>query len=191
VRFEQGDAAQAVQLAKRALGISKNNEVLFCAANLFVETGDLERAGELAEELSRKIESEPQVYGKLIEGQVALAKGDKSGAIRILHEGQDLIDTWIGRFILGSAYLAAEAYPEAHSEFELCLKRRGEAVSVFLNDLPSYRYFPPVHYYLGRALQGLGSAAAADSYRTFLKIKDKADPGEALVKDARARLSDF
>jgi hypothetical protein len=31
------------------------------------------------------------------------------------------------------------------------MKRRGEATAVFLDEVPSYRYLPPVYYYLGRA----------------------------------------
>ena len=60
---------------------------------------------------------------------------------------------------------------------------------MFLDDVPSYRVFPSVYYYLGRAQEGLGSPAAADSYRTFLAIKEKADPAtDPLVQDARRRV---
>ena len=70
------------------------------------------------------------------------------------------------------------------------MKRRGEATAVFLDDIPSFHYYPPLLYYIGRAQQGLGSAAAADSYRSFLQIKQKSDP-DPLVEDARRRLSTF
>ena len=119
---------------------------------------------------------------------MSLARGDKPSAIKIFQEAQELLDTWLGRFLLGRAYLEAEAYTEAHSEFELCLKRQGEAASVFLNDLPTYRYFPPAYYYLGRAQEGLGSEAAVESYQKFLKIKEKTAPGDPLAEDARKRL---
>jgi hypothetical protein len=59
---------------------------------------------------------------------------------------------------------------------------------VFFDDVPSYRYFPPVYYYLGRAQEGLKGAGAADSYKTYLSIKAKADPGDRLASDARKRL---
>jgi tetratricopeptide (TPR) repeat protein len=189
VRLAQGNKSEALRLADEALKISKNNEVLFCAALLFLEAGKTERARALAGELNKKIEAEPLVYAKLLGGQMSLARGDRPNAIKIFHEAQDLIDTWLGRYLLGRAYLEAEAYAEAYSEFELCLKRRGEAASVFINDLPSYRYFPPVFYYMGRAQEGLGSEAAAESYRSFLKIKEKADPRDPLVADARNRLN--
>ena len=118
---------------------------------------------------------------------LALKDGEPQRAISLFGEAQELIDSWIGRYLLGQAYLAAEAYTEAYSEFEACLKRRGEATAVFLDDVPSYYYFPPVYYWLGRAQEGLGSPGATDSYRTFLAIKESGD-GTPLVADARRRL---
>ena len=50
------------------------------------------------------------------------------------------------------------------------------------------RYLPPLYYYMGRAQEGLGSPAAANSYRTFLKIKERTTP-DALVTGARNRLA--
>ena len=76
----------------------------------------------------------------------------------------------------------------AASEFDRCLSRRGEATAVFLDDLPSYRLVPPVHYYLGRAREGMKSTTAADAYRAFLAIKDKGDE-QGLVADARKRVA--
>src|SRR5437899_6623441 len=43
------------------------------------------------------------------------------------------------------------------SELEACLKRRGEATAAFLDEQPTYRLFPPLYYYIGRAQEGLKS----------------------------------
>jgi hypothetical protein len=94
----------------------------------------------------------------------------------------------MGRLLLGRAYLEVEAYLEADAGFEAALKRRGEATALFLDEVPSYRLFPPVYYYLGRVLEGLGSPAAAEHYAEFLALK-QADESDPLVADARARLS--
>ena len=134
-----------------------------------------------------KIQNEPQVYGKQIKGEIELKQGNYQEAIRIFREAQKLSDTWVGRFDLGRAYLEAGAFTEAHSELETCLKRRGEATAVFLDDIPTFRYFPPVYYYLGLAQEGLNSPAAAESFRSFLAIKEKCD-GCPLVADAHRRL---
>jgi hypothetical protein len=83
--------------------------------------------------------------------------------------------------------LEAAQFIEAHSEFDTCLKRKGEATAIFLDDFPSYRYFAPVYYYLGQAQEGLKSPAARASYQIFLKIKERADPGDPMIDDARRR----
>ena len=61
---------------------------------------------------------------------------------------------------------------------------------MFLNDLPTVRYLDSLDYYIGRAQEGAGNAAAAKAfYQKFLDIKAKADKGQALVEDTRKRLS--
>jgi tetratricopeptide (TPR) repeat protein len=116
-----------------------------------------------------------------------LKRGRVQDAIRLFREAQNLADTWLGRLELGRAYVEAGAYTEAYSELESALKRRGEATAVFLDDIPTYRYFPAVYYYLGRSQEGLNSPAAAESYQTFLDIKENSDQ-DPLVTDARKRL---
>ena len=120
----------------------------------------------------------------------SLRKHNTFEALRQFQEAQKLADTWLGRLALGRAYLEAEGYAEASAEFEQCMKRRGEATSVFLDDVPTLHYYPQLLYYTGRAQQGLGSAAAANSYRSFLDIKKKSDP-DPQVEDAKRRLSTF
>ena len=91
------------------------------------------------------------------------------------------------RFDLGRAYIDAREFPQADSEFELCLNRRGEATAAFLDEVPTIRLLPDVYYYLGRAQEGLKSPAAAESYKTFLNFKPSADK-DPLVIDARRRV---
>jgi len=141
----------------------------------------------LAQSLAGRLETDPQAYAKLIDGEVELKRGRAADAVKLFREAQKLADTWFGRFDLGLAYLDAEAFTEAYSEFELCLKRRGEATAAFLDEVPTYRLVPPVYYYLGRAQEGLKSPAAADSYKTFLAIKEKSGE-DPLVVDARRRI---
>ena len=87
-----------------------------------------------------------------------------------------------------SGTMNASAFPQANTQLETCVKRRGEAVAVFLDDVPSLRYFPAVYYYLGRAQEGLKSPAFADSYKAFLAIKTGGGE-DPLVADARRRLA--
>ena len=85
---------------------------------------------------------------------------------------------------MGRADLEASAYLEADAEFDRCVKRRGEAMALFLDEVPTYGYFPQVYYYIGRAREGLKTASFGDSYRAFLGIRGAAGE-DPLLADAR------
>jgi serine/threonine protein kinase/Flp pilus assembly protein TadD len=157
------------------------------AAMIFVETGKNGDAIALAKKLEQSFETDPQAYGKLIEGEIQLKAQKIREAVGTFQDAQKVADTWLGHYSLGRAYLAAERYPDADAEFDICLQRRGEATAVFLDDDPSLRYLPPVFYYQGRAQEGLKSAGAAESYQKFLAIKHAAEP-DPMVADAKRRL---
>jgi len=181
----------AVKFASQAVDISDEVDILFSAAQVYLNAGQKQEARTLAAELNRRPQPEPRMYAKLIGGELSRGRGDIGNAVSLFHEAKDLIDSWIGHLFLGRAYLQAEDYTAAYSEFETCLKRGGEAASVFLNDIPTYHYLPPVYYYLGRAQEGLGSKAASDSYDRFLKIKEKHDGSDPMVEDARRCLKNL
>jgi tetratricopeptide (TPR) repeat protein len=115
-----------------------------------------------------------------------LRRQENQEALRLFKEALHDADAWLVRFDLARAYVQLSEFPEADSELELCLKRRGEATAAFFDEVPTLRLFPEVYYYLGRTQQGLNSPASAESYKTFLSIKSKAihDP---IVDDARVR----
>jgi len=188
VLMQINQKAKAMECADKALTASKNEDVMFAAARIYLQAGAKNKAKAIAGELGKKVQPINQAYARTLDGEMSLRKGDAPGAIRLFREAQSLVDTWLGRFFLGCASLEAGAFTEAYTEFDLCLKRRGEATSVFMNDLPSYRYFPQVYYYLGRVQERLKSPAARESYEIFLKIKEKS-MGDPLVEDARTRLS--
>ena len=64
--------------------------------------------------------------GKIVTGMMALKRKDSNEAIRQITDANNLLDTWIGHFDLGQVYLAAGAFTEADSQFDQCMKRRGE-----------------------------------------------------------------
>ncbi len=77
-------------------------------------------------------------------------------------------------------------FVQADSEFDLCITRRGEALTV-MDEGPTYGLFPIVYYYQGRVREELKTASFADSYREYLKIRgaSKEDP---LVPEVRKRI---
>jgi tetratricopeptide (TPR) repeat protein/predicted Ser/Thr protein kinase len=182
-----GQKDSAVASAEKAVAGNQDDGIEFIAATVFIEGGKMALAKTIAAGLSKRLQTEPQIYAKLIGGELLLHQGDSQGAIQAFGDAQKLSDTWLGRFYSGRASLEAGAFARASPEFEACLQRRGEATSIFLDDEPSYHHFPPVLYYLGRAQEGLHNAAAADSFKAFLAIKEKAD-NDSLVADARKRM---
>jgi tetratricopeptide (TPR) repeat protein len=185
----QGEKERAIDAADRAIEAIAEADILFSAALVYLNAGREEKARTLAAELNKKPQPEPRVYSKLIGGELSRARGDIGNAVTLFHDAKELIDTWIGHFLLGQAHLQAEDYTAAYSEFETCLQRGGETASLFLNDLPTYHYLIPIHYYLGRTQEGLGSDAASDSYNRFLEFKERDDGNDPMVKDTRRRMT--
>ena len=166
---------------------SQTTPIEFLAASSYVDAGEMGKAQKLATSLSSALSSEPQAYGKIIAGLIALKRKDTNEAIRQITAANNLLDTWIGRFELGRAYLEAGAFTEADSEFDRCVKRRGEAIELFVDNVPTYAYFPPVYYYQGRAREGMKSEGFADFYKTYLSIRGQSSE-DPLVPDIRHRL---
>jgi serine/threonine protein kinase/tetratricopeptide (TPR) repeat protein len=179
----------ALEAADHAVVASKEIGTRFYAVQVYIEAGKEDKAVSIAAELNKQLGPEPRAYAKLIEGEILKKDGKISEAIELFNQAQGILDTWLGRFTLGKAYLDIEAFPDAHKELDSCSKHPGEAASVFFNDVPSLHFLPLIYYYLGRAQEGLRSPAAAESYQKFLKIKANSDKGDPLVEDCLRRLA--
>jgi len=131
----------------KALQNSDTLKIKFLAGRLFALTGATMRAQAMAAQLAASIPAEPQAMAKIIEGNIALTAGDPRRAITLLTEANTTLDTWIGRFDLGRADLAAGQLLQADSEFDRCITRQGEALSLFLDEEPTFGYFPAALYY--------------------------------------------
>jgi tetratricopeptide (TPR) repeat protein len=176
----------AVAAAEKALAQNKSVKTRFLAARIFAEAGD-SRARSLGESLGAELQAEPQAYAKLIEGNIALKQASAQSAIKSISAANGLLDTWIGHFDLGRAYLAAGLFTQADGEFDKCLKRRGEALALFADEAPTYGYFPPVYYYQGLVREGLKSPDAGAAFRAYLAIREKADE-DPLLAEIRKRM---
>jgi tetratricopeptide (TPR) repeat protein/tRNA A-37 threonylcarbamoyl transferase component Bud32 len=182
----RGRKPAAVAAARRALEHSQTIRTRFLAGLLFARAGQAAAARGLAERLRGELQAEPRAYARIIQGELDLVAGDLPRAITALGEANGLLDTWIGRLTLGRAYLAAGAYPQADSEFDRCATRRGEALALFLDEEPTYGFYPEVEYYQGRVREGLGTADYRESYRRYLAIRGAAGE-DPLLADVRRR----
>jgi tetratricopeptide (TPR) repeat protein/TolB-like protein len=183
----RGDNKAAVASADKALATGQTLQVRFLAGRVFAEAGDAAKAQQMADSLAKETETEPQAYAKILAGKIALKQGDSRLAIKDITDANSLLDTWIGRFELGRAYLEAGQFAEADSEFDRCLKRRGEALELLMDNNVTYSYLPYVYYYQGRVRQGLKTPAFADSYKTFLSIRGQSTE-DPLVAEVRKNL---
>src|SRR5437867_2311868 len=186
-RLLQGDRRAAIAAAENALQNSKIVKIQFLAGRIFAAAGQTKRAQELADGLASKLDGPSQAYAKIIAGEIALQKGDPRRAIKVLVEANTNANFWIGHFVLGRAYLEAGAFPDADSEFDLCLKRRGEALALFVDESPTFAYFPATVYSLGRSREGLKSAGFGEFYKKYLSIREKAGE-DLLIPEIRKRL---
>jgi hypothetical protein len=95
------------------------------------------------------------------------------------------IPGWL-TLISGVPTWSSARFPGAELEFERCITRRGEALSLLIDEEPTYGHFPMVYYYQGRAREGLKNAAAAASYGEYLKIRGNST-GDPLLPEVRKR----
>jgi eukaryotic-like serine/threonine-protein kinase len=183
----RNEAKQAVEAAENALSYSKSLQVMFTAALVCLAARQPAKALALATTLDSGSGDAP-AYALLIRGELARQQGKTGDAIKDFMDARKLADTWLGSFYLGRIYTEQQKFAEAYSELDACTKRKGEATALFLNDIPTFRYFPQVYYYLGRVQEGMKSPNALDSYKTFLKIKERAE-ADPLIVDAKKRLA--
>jgi len=186
-QLTRGQTRQAVSTAEKALMHDDGLGIRFMAARTFVEAGRLDKANPLIAAMSKDLLAEPRAYAKLLEAEIALKNKDLRVAIERFTEANELLDTWLGHFGLGRAYLEAGQFPQADSEFDRCLKRRGEALQLVLNEEPTFAFLPAAYYYQGRVREGLKSEGSADSYREYLKFRGTSTE-DPLVKDIKKRI---
>jgi len=176
----------AVAAADKALASRDSVKIRFLAARVFIEAGAPAKAQKISASLASELQAEPQAYGMIIDGEASLKRGDVRQAIKLLSGANALLETWMGHFDLGRAYLQAGAFTQADSEFDRCLTGRGEVMALFLDEEPTAGFLPPVLYYQGRAREGLHTAGFAESYRSYVAIRgeSKEDP---LLPEVRRR----
>jgi tetratricopeptide (TPR) repeat protein len=156
---------------------------------IYAATGRAREAAAIATTLLARVAPDARAFGSVLQAQLALASGNAVEARDLLTKARTVSDAWLIRFWLGRAYLAMNMYAEADSEFEACLQRRGEAAAVLMDDFPTFTRWLDVYYYQGVTREGLKSAGAIDSFKTFLAPKDNGDETVGLVADARKRIA--
>jgi len=177
---------EATDALREGLALTKADSGVLPAALMYIAAGLHEDAESIAKELSKKLQPQSRAYAKLIRGLIQLDSGEHMAAIDSLNEALAMADLWLVRFYLGRAYLEAGFFAEALDEFIAAGEREGEATSVFLDDLPTYRYLATLPYWLGRTQDELGmTSVAVENYSAYIARRPNGDP---LADDARQRM---
>ena len=184
-----GRKAQAVDAAHAGLKLSRPLAVVVPASRVLLRAGRTAEARTLATELEGQLQKQNRAYGKIVLAEIALEeKRPPAEAVDLLTQARELADLWLGRHVLGVAYVQAGAFAEALTELEACEKRRGEATALFFDDRPTVRYLAALPYWMARAQEGLHMTGSAKTrYEEFLTLKKDA-AADPLVQDARRRL---
>jgi tetratricopeptide (TPR) repeat protein len=151
----QGRHADAARQAEEALKKSTEPAVVFLAGRVLAAAGRQARAAELAAELQSRVEDEPQVYGRLLAGEAALARNDPRAAMEAFQSTHKIAETWLEHAGLARAYVALGKFAEATSELDYCKLHPGEATAVFLDDIPTWRVTAPLRALSAAAQEGL------------------------------------
>jgi tetratricopeptide (TPR) repeat protein len=186
-----GDGEKALSFADRAIVLAKQEPVLISAAGIYAEENRPQSATAQLSALRNAAAENTKANVAIIEGEIRLKSRDFDQAVNFFRNAISYYDPWLAHYELGMAYLEKGAFPEASSEFETCVKRRGEAADLFHDEIPTFYLYPAAYYYLALAQEGMGSSsAAAGSFREFLSFQLKSNESP-LASDARRRLASF
>jgi serine/threonine protein kinase/Flp pilus assembly protein TadD len=189
VSLSLGQKARAVEAALKAVAAGTDESVLFPAALVLIDAGQVGEARKIAQTLDGMLQAQTSAYADIINAQIAVHGERYADGIAALRQSIKLHDTWFARLLLGRVYLDTKHVPEAMAEFDLALKRKGEATDAFFSDRPTLRHLPPLYYWLARAQEALGAADARKNYEHYVTLRAGAEPIDPLVTDARARLA--
>ena len=179
---------QAFEAARKALSVTHLESVATPMARILAAGGRTAEAKALATELGRDLQPKTRAYARIIDGEIALQQDRVNDSVESFREASRLFDVWLAHFDLGVAYVRVGHYAEALAELETCTKRRGEAVAMFLDDIPSFRYLATLPYWLARAQEGVGmKTSSTENFKAYLALRP-ASLTDPLAGDARQRL---
>ncbi len=188
------NATGARERAAAALAHSRGREVDYAAAFALATSGGVEQARALTEDLARDYPEDTSVqfmYLPTLRALVELSSGDPQAALQSLQTASrfDLAQGGVGFnahfgklysiYVRGLAYLAMEQPAQAAAEFQRIVDHR----SIVLVD--PIDALARLHLARALALSGDGGKAAG-VYDDLLARWANADPGVALVDEARA-----
>jgi len=185
IQVTSGQTAKALASAERGRKATNEDYVLFQVGLVFLGAGDEKKVRAIADDLEKRLGVDSRMFALVLQGAIATRKKSHVEAVAKFKAATQLVDAWPARYGLGRAYQEAGAHAQAQQELEAAVMRRGETTDVFLQIVPTYRYFGPAQYHVARAQEALKSPAAVESFKAFLAPKRGSD--DPLIADAKKR----
>jgi serine/threonine protein kinase len=182
-----GNAAAARQDASEALALGGGNDVQILAALTLAQSGDLERAQTLVDQLDRQfpLNTIVQNYSlPSLRAAIALAKNNPAGAVEALEVARpyetasDTPSSLYPAYLRGIAYLKLGQAREATNEFRKLIDHP------CMVGIEVYGVLSRLQLARAQAMAG-DKAAARKSYQDFLTIWKDADPDIPIYKQAK------
>jgi len=189
VHLALGQKPRAAEAALKAASNGAHESVLVPAALVLLTVGRTDEAKNIAVALEKMLQAQTVAYSRLITAEIALRQGRYVDAVEGFNDSIKRRDTWLARYLRGTAYVESQHPMEAMDDLGVCVKRHGEATDVFFWDTPTLRYLPAAYYWLARAQQAAHVADAKKNYEQFLALTAEADPPDPLAADARRRMT--
>ena len=178
------NCAQATQLAKQALDLSREQGLLISAANAYARCGVAAQAQTLVDELSKSYPLDTLLNATwlpIIKAQSELSKGNAAGAIQLLETTRryEAYGDYWPQYLRGEAYLKLKNGAQAAAEFKTILAHRGWN--------PTSPLYPLAQLGLARAQVASGdNAGARTAYQDLFAVWKDADSTLPALTSARA-----
>jgi tetratricopeptide (TPR) repeat protein len=185
-----GNAAEARTRALAAVALSKDREVVYCAAYAMAVSGETSQAQGTADELARRFPENTVVrfsYLPVLRARLALNQGDAAKAIEELQvavpyelgAARDFCGALHPVYVRGEVHLAVGNGAEAAREFQKILDHRGVVGSEPIGALAQLQ--------IGRAWALAGETGKAKkAYEDFVAVWKEADSEIPILNRARA-----
>jgi predicted Zn-dependent protease len=177
-------ALHAVELAKQALSLSREQANLYSAANTYARCGQAASAQALIDELTKAYPLDTLLittWIPIIRAQTELVKGNALQAIQFLEvtrKYEPYGDYW-PQYLRGEAYLKLKNGPQAAAEFKTILAHRGW--------YPTSPLYPLARLGLARSQVASGDdAGGRTAYQDFFALWKDADANLPALSAARA-----
>ena len=139
-----GERGRATALTEAVAAKARTVQEKLRAGTMLVYAGKTSEAAALAQDMLNQPSRTRKANALILKAEISLARRQFAEAMDFLDRARREEDTWWGRWVSARAWQAQGRLAEAHSEIEECMKRKGEAVAAFLDDVPTARFTRPV-----------------------------------------------